>query len=333
MDGSTARLDIEVVVVCDPVEGQDDNINHLSRNGDRPDQSSLELIRGGLAEVTDKVVHYSRIDDFVDNITAHRNSVIFPYWFGEVSRNRHALVPAICEAYGVPYVGADTYTKSVCNDKHLSKLICYECGLATPRGLLVTGPDDLSCPADLPFPAVVKPLFQGSSLGISEDSLVRDLSAARRVASEIVEVFGWPVLIEEMLTGREISICVLGDHQSAPEIRALSWELNGDPAFLDQRLFTYALKYLDDVQFAPILAPEVLTPGLRSACEKLFRMLDKVEVLRIDGRLTEKGFSVIELSPDLDLRPDGELAVVFGEDGYPSLLRRLLINALKRHRS
>ena len=135
-----------------------------------------------------------------------------------------------------------------------------------------------------------------------------------------------------MLMGREISICMLGDHLGSLDIRAISWTINGQPDYLDTRLFTYALKYLGDCEFTAVNEDHILTPALRRSCEKMFRILDKVEVIRIDGRITMGGFHAFELSPDLDLRPDGELAAAFSEIGYSDLLQRLVRNALERHR-
>ncbi|MDD3022147.1 MAG: hypothetical protein PHX61_14385 [Alphaproteobacteria bacterium] len=327
----SSKLAIEVVLICDPVPDEDIDITHLSLNGDRPSVHSFNLIYNGLLDAAQAVTHYSTISGFINNIAKHKDSVVLPYWFGELSRNRHALVPAICESNNIAYVGADAYTKVVCNDKHLAKAICSECGIATPVGFILTGLDELALLSSWTYPAVVKPICQGSSLGISENSLVHDAIQANEVALSLADVFGWPVLVEEMVTGREISICMIGDHINAPEMKAVSWAINGQADYLDSRLFTYKLKYLDGCEFTPVDEDIILSSKLRRSCEKLFHILDKVEVMRLDGRMTDNGFVAFELSPDLDLRPDGELAATFGSEGYPELLKRLLVNALKRH--
>ncbi|WP_320008084.1 hypothetical protein [Maridesulfovibrio sp.] len=325
-----SKLPIEVVLICDPISDESEEIDHLSSDGDRPDPSSLELIFDGLLKIAEHVTHYRTIEDFINNINCHRKSVVFPYWFGEISRNRHSLVPAICESYGISYIGADAYTKAVCNDKHLAKTICEECRIPTPSGFILTEKKDLQLLSSWTYPAVIKPICQGSSLGISEKSLAQNEVEAREVAISLAKSFGWPVLVEEMLIGREISICIMGNHIDEPYIKALSWTINGQPDFLNERLFTYALKYLDNCDFLPVDESQILTESLVLSCKKLFQLLDKAEIIRIDGRITKNGFYAFELSPDLDLRPDGELAMSFGQNEYPCLLRKLITNALER---
>ena len=331
MNSRDRKLDIEVVLVCDAVSDDDDEAFAFSTEGDRPTIESFDLISSGLNDTVRQVIHYSNLPEFIDNLHAHREAIVFPYWFGELSRSRHSLVPAICEAAGIPYVGADAYTQSVCNDKFLSKSLCASAGLTTAEGILLSTSDDLGRMETSVYPVVIKPNFQGSSLGIDDRCLAHSFEEAKSATQRIVKHFGWPVLCEKFVPGREVSICVMGDHLSKPQVAMLSWSLNDDPSYLDERLFSYSLKYLADVRFSPnyLGEPEVV---VRRSCELLFRMLDKVEVLRIDGRLTQNGFVVIELSPDLDLRPDGEVAIAFGQrlGSYQSFLKQLLLNSFKR---
>lgn len=325
------RIDIEVVLVCDAVSSNDDESFAYSADGDRPTENSLALIRSGLTGAATRVAHYRDLQALIDNLSKHREAVIFPYWFGRLSRNRHSLVPAICEAYDLCYVGADTYTKTVCNDKFLSKSLCEIAGLTTASSFLMACEQDLRYLEHCSYPRVIKPNSQGSSLGIEDNNLVRSPEAAREVTKRIAQFFGWPVLCEEFIQGREVSISIMGNHRDPPAIGMLSWTMNEDPGFLDNRLFSYALKYVAGIKFSPLILDNQLEP-MRPACERLFKMLDKVEIMRIDGRLTSKGFVVIELSPDLDLRPDGEAAISFAdkEGSYPLFLRRLIINSLER---
>ncbi len=330
MDASSL-LDVEVLLVCDPVNENDENIDFLSSQGDRPGFESYTMIYNGLKEVAKSVVHFDSLVNLIDNLHNHKNSIVFPYWFGEISRNRHSLLPAICEAYNLPYIGADASTKAICNDKHLTKLFCAESGLLTPNGTLLTCYSDLVALNECQYPIVIKPNSQGSSLGIGERSLAKNIETAITTIEEIVKNIGWPVLCEEFVTGREVSICLIGNHKTEPDIRALSWAFNDDHAFLDKRLFTYALKYELGHEFFPVQMNNVITTELRSKCNRIFRLLKKAEVMRVDGRVTSNGFVVFELSPDLDMRPDGELATAFRDrfSTYSMLLKHILINTLE----
>jgi D-alanine-D-alanine ligase-like ATP-grasp enzyme len=62
----------------------------------------------------------------------------------------------------------------------------------------------------LRFPVIVKPALEGSSKGISSDSIVLDEAGLRRQASEVASRYRQPVLCEEYVNGREITVGLLG---------------------------------------------------------------------------------------------------------------------------
>lgn len=94
------------------------------------DASDLEKISDeyyyGLYEELKKVCggtvfHYQSPKDLADNAYKHKDDIVFTIYGGEKSRNRMALVPAVCESYGLKYVGADAYARIIC----LKKLVLF----------------------------------------------------------------------------------------------------------------------------------------------------------------------------------------------------------------
>ncbi|MBK9453880.1 MAG: hypothetical protein IPN95_31700 [Bacteroidetes bacterium] len=121
----------------------------------------------------------------------HSADLVFPYWQGIHSKNRHALNPAICEAAGLKYIGGDAFAKSICNDKHVTKLLCRDFGLDTPASFAIRDASDLHLIDELRLPLVVKPMFEGSSLGITQRNLVRDHATARALALDLPRRIWW----------------------------------------------------------------------------------------------------------------------------------------------
>jgi len=323
-----------VVLVADPIAGlPDSHAGEFNRDIDRPWSATIEQIHTGLASVcgADHVITYNSVSDFIDNARDHRDDIVFPYWFGQRSRSRHGLLPAVCEAYGIAFVGADAFTKIVCNDKLLSKSIIRDAGLQAPEALQLHAEQDLERLGLIRYPAVVKPNFEGTSLGIADKNLVDSAHGAEVVARELMKSLRQPILVEEFIEGRELSICLLGDHESMRVVEAMAWEINGDPAFLDKRLFTYDLKIDENLRAEPRYVTGDIDSGTMAAAVKVFRSFDKVDAMRIDGRLGPSGFSVIELTPDLYLGPDGELSAAAAARGfsYTDVLEFLLDSALK----
>lgn len=321
------------VLVSDPVAQEPTvEIGHFSRQLDRPWPETTASLRNALHELYGEahVFEYNDLSKFIANIAEHKNDVVLPYWFGENSRSRHGLLPAICEAAGICYVGADAFTKVVCNDKQLSKLIAQNAGFRVPSAIQLQSPDDLSKLPMASYPAVVKPNFEGTSLGIDQRSLVSNANEAYPIAEQVLRALKQPVLVEEFVAGRETSICIFGGRKIVHWIEGVAWEIDGDTNFLNDRLFTFDVK-IGDHLFRPIKVTDLLNENDLLAAKRAFTSFEKVEVMRIDGRFTPEGFCVIELTPDLYLGPDGEISSAFAWRGlsYVEMIGALVRNAIE----
>ena len=94
-------------------------------------------------------------------------------------------------------------------DKSLAKLVVRSAGIATPLGVVMTTGDE-PLPGGFSLPAVVKPLHEGSGKGITSDSVVTDEGRLRELARAVIDRYGQPVLCEEYVAGREITVGLLG---------------------------------------------------------------------------------------------------------------------------
>src|SRR3954470_12128420 len=82
-----------------------------------------------------------------------------------VGRSREARVPAVCEMLGVPCTGSDPLTLAAALDKDVARRLVASAGGWGPRGVRLP-PGEPTRLAGLPFPAIVKPAWEGSSKGI-----------------------------------------------------------------------------------------------------------------------------------------------------------------------
>ncbi len=116
------------------------------------------------------------------------------------------------EELGVPYTGCGVEASRVGFDKLLTKERCLATGVPTPRFLTIPAPT-ASWPRGWNPPVVVKPLRQGSSVGLVFVERVSDWSAA------LAEAFlhDTEVLLEERIIGREATVAIL-DGQALPVV-------------------------------------------------------------------------------------------------------------------
>lgn len=262
--------------------------------------------------------HYEVVDlqsprEFLKNIDEYKNDIVLSLWSGQKSRSRRALVPSICEAYDIQYVGADSYTQTICQDKHLTKSFLKEFNVKTPKGVLIKSIADLFLIKTLSFPLVVKPNFEGGSIGITSKNLKYNYEETVVFVTELLDKFTMPILIEEFVAGPEISIILFGNQENVKVMGVLELKIeNFDP---HKELYGLELKKEDDIS-KQRLSFEGIDKTTMGALKNAFLCLDKVEVLRVDGRINEGEFIVLELTPDISFEKDCYLSEAFRLQGY-----------------
>lgn len=110
------------------------------------------------------------------------------------------------EKLDVPYTGCDSRASSIAFDKVMTKELCIAAGVPTPRFIVIDSPD-APWPAGWNPPVVLKPVCQGSSVGLQFVERVDDWSAALAESLR----FDSRILMEERVVGRECTVAILDD--------------------------------------------------------------------------------------------------------------------------
>ncbi|HEX8618242.1 MAG TPA: hypothetical protein VF911_11705, partial [Thermoanaerobaculia bacterium] len=203
-------IDDRVILIADRVGSYDDGITLERLDLEFTEDEYFEDLMAALQRVCREVVWYPDPDTFISRLDEHRKDLVLSLWSGVLSRNRRALVPSICETAGIRYFGADSYASIICQDKALSKVFCRDVGIDAPNGQLLLSEADFPLLDLMRPPFVEKPNFEGGSIGISEENLVTDVEAARRLCTRLFRTFRAGLLVEEFVAGREICIVMSG---------------------------------------------------------------------------------------------------------------------------
>src|SRR6201999_3190158 len=123
--------------------------------------------------------------------------------------SREAQVPALLEAFDIPYVFSDPLTLALTLDKAMTKRVVRDCGVPTANFTVIENDDDIARIA-LPFPLFLKPVAEGSGKGVDGRSKVDDRAGLENVAKDLLARFRQPVLVEEFLPGREFTVGITG---------------------------------------------------------------------------------------------------------------------------
>jgi D-alanine-D-alanine ligase len=123
--------------------------------------------------------------------------------FGEDGTVQGAL-----ETLRIPYTGSGVMASALAMDKWRTKLVWHATGIPTPRFAMVTASTEWGNVLDLlGLPVIVKPVREGSTLGITKVTRAADLPAAYELAARYDPL----VMAEEFVAGQELTASILGE--------------------------------------------------------------------------------------------------------------------------
>ena len=256
--------------------------------------------------------------------------LVFNICEGMHGMGREALVPALLDAWKIPYTFSDPVVLAVSLNKAMTKRIVRDAGVPTPDFAVVETPADLDA-VHLPFPLFAKPLGEGTGKGVTPSSRILTREQLSAVCSTLLETFHQPVLIETYLPGREFTTAVVGTGAQARVIGTM------EVIFLETaeaHAYTYVNKeYCDDrVRY------ELLRGREAEQCESLalraWRALGARDAGRIDIRMDARGDpSFIEVNPLAGLHPQhSDLPIICTMAGvsFQQLIHWILESASRR---
>jgi D-alanine-D-alanine ligase len=129
---------------------------------------------------------------------------------GTRGADREAQIPAMLEMLGLPYTGSGPLSLALCLHKGKAKEILSYHGIPTPTFQVLQHPHEPLSEA-LVFPLIVKLLHEGSSMGLSYDSIVETPQALVARAMYLMQTYGQAVLVEQFIDGREFTVPILGN--------------------------------------------------------------------------------------------------------------------------
>lgn len=301
-----------IVLIADVIHDYSD-INLKNNDLEFISPSYYNNILGTLQTINPHVTYYSSPKDFIDNIHKHQNDIVLSVWSGTLSRNRKSIIPSICEAYQISYIGADPYINCLCQDKELSKYISGKAGIKSSKGILISEKCTEQMLHTLKLPVVVKPNFEGGSNGISTKNVVFSYNDAAKLSNELIEYFSQPILIEEYIQGTEVCVTIAGKSGSIDVLEADAIVMEDSSEY---PIFGFEVKKSNIIKYEHKPATSLLTPAMKSCFINLFNSLGKVDILRIDGKIKNDEFRLLELSPDINLDKTASTAYAFQLAGY-----------------
>ncbi len=270
------------------------------------DRETVESVRDAILTRHEEVVMIEADEEAYENLRSTRPDIVFNMAEGISGESRESQLPAMMEMLGIPYTGSAPLTLGLCLNKARTKELLSRYSIPTPKFAVIGDREDADVDLTryLAFPMIVKPLYEGSSKGIRQDSVVYNSDELRAKVLSVKEVYSQPVLVEEYLGGREFTVAVLGNGGDLRVLPIVEINYSSLPEGAT-RIYSYEAKWILDRPEAPLdifTCPADVSEGLKGALDKLAadacRVLDVKDWCRIDIRCNSIGAPhVLELNP------------------------------------
>lgn len=274
-------------------------------------------------ELLEHLLHHS--PDFVFNIAEGHG----------IGRSREARVPAVLEMLGIPYTGSDPLALSVTLDKDCAKRLVQSTRVKVPQWSIWepdAALDDIETHDHLPWTAIVKPAWEGSSKGIRGKCVVDTSKELIEAIKSHRRAYRQPIMVEEYIEGDELTVGIVGN--CPPKIIGVMRVL---PTRKEER-FVYSLEVKRDFRArVRYECPANLPPRHLQAVEKaaldVYQALGCRDVARIDFRLKDDTPYFLEVNPLPGLNPESSDLVILARLAgwsYEQLIERILRAAVER---
>ena len=290
-----------------------------------------------------------------DNLRKFKPDICFNICEGHFGDAREAQVPAVLEMLRIPYTGSKVLTLSLALDKPMTKRILHWHELPTPAFQTFERPDE-PLNDDMNFPLFVKPSREGTGMGVSGKSIVRNEEELREQVEAIVGRYKQTALVEHYIEGREVTVGVVGnligpvarrlpENENAPRIQAGLYflppmEVNLQPFMDSDVVYSNRLKVdlADQLDYlCPAPLDNDMVDELNWLAAAVFRVTGALDVSRVDFRLDVhddwKPY-ILEINPLPGLSPGiSDLVIEAAADGidHTQLVNQILDAALKRY--
>ncbi len=293
--------------------------------------ATVDAIAFALQDMDCNVVRIGCVQELVNRLArGERWDLVFNIAEGMHGAGRESQVPALLDAYEIPYTFSGPAVLSLCLDKAAAKAVVRAAGVPTPDWTVLRQTDDTAA-VSMEYPLFCKPTAEGTGKGVSPRSLVRSQEDLRRTAEALLSAHGQPVLAESYLPGREFTVGMAGHGNSARVLGVLEICFSDNA---DQAGYTYDNKqhYHDRVTYSLVHDAEALEAG--SVALQAWRVLGCLDAGRVDLRSDVSGQpQFMEVNPLAGLHPvDSDLPILCRLSGvaYDGLIKEIVHSALER---
>lgn len=243
---------------------------------------------------------------------------------------RESQVPALLDAYSIPYTFSDPLGHALTLHKGMTKHVVRDLKIPTPAFLVIKDDEDIEN-VDLPFPLFAKPVAEGTGKGITAKSKIDTRKELETVCGNLLRAFRQPVLLETYLPGREFTVGIIGTGKEAKALGAIEVILKPSA---EKNAYSYENKENYDKLVQYVLVDDSEARQAMDVSLAAWRGLDLKDAGRVDLRSDARGVpNFMEVNSLAGLNPvRSDLPILCNLLGitYHELITSILKSAFSR---
>lgn len=276
-------------------------------------EETVEAIENILINAGHQVDKIGCLEQLMNRLLAgDRWDLVFNFAEGVYGIGREAQIPALLDAFQIPYTFSSTEILATALHKGLTNAVMRTYGVRTADFQIVRNLKDIN-KIKIPFPLFVKPISEGTSKGISRNSHIDTKEQLIQQCEFILKTFHQPALVEAYLPGREFTVGLIGTYDNAKVLGVMEVKPTTDA---DKYAYTF-----DNKQFYEnrIIYKAVDEPKVAALALKAWQSLHCRDAGRVDIRMNIKGEPCfMEVNPLAGLNPVySDLCILCQQIGFP----------------
>jgi D-alanine-D-alanine ligase len=297
---------------------------------DRPD--TIEAIERALQDLGHHTDRIGNIISLTQRLAiGDRWDLVFNIAEGLRGFGREAQVPALLDAYDIPYTFSDPLVLSLSLHKGMAKAVVRSLGrIATPDFFVIESQSDVAL-VNLPFPVFAKPVAEGTGKGVTPESKIHTKKELVSVCESLLKRYNQPVLVETFLPGREFTVGIVGTGREASAIGVMEIVLKDNA---ERDVYSYLNKEKCEELVEYRLASDSAAERASEAALASWRVLGCRDAGRVDFRADANGIpNFIEVNPLAGLHPEhSDLCIIASMVGlqYNKLIEAIVRSAVTR---
>lgn len=240
--------------------------------------SSKDDIAAALESKNYTVIQHDLTDiwQFLEVLKTEKPDVVYNGLYGNWGEDGE--IQGLLDLLQIPYTHSGLKASALGMDKYLTKLLAAAAGVKVAAGEKKTAAEYFQNGTTVPYPYVIKPLCDGSSVGVF---IIHNAAEAQEVSYDNPDM---PVLIEQYIAGQELTVMCLDGHSYVVT------ELKTDCNFYD-----YTAKYTTGQtrHILPAEIPEEIARVCKENTETVYKTLGCRSVARCDFRYNPQDGAVL----------------------------------------